>query len=115
MNQVLICGAAGFTNLGDDCILWGILSQLREAASGPTARVAGGPALAPLVEPFGAAAIPYEDRFELARAIEEADLVVLGGGGLMYDIEYDASLVRLLTEPPDRQWLYEMAKITRAT
>ena len=114
MNQVLICGAAGFTNLGDDCILWGILSQLRETASEPTARVAGGPALAPLVQPFGAAAIPYEDRFELARAIEEADLVILGGGGLMYDIEYDASLVRLLTEPPDRQWLYEMAKITSA-
>lgn len=114
MNQVLICGAAGFTNLGDDCILWGLLSQLREAVPGPLFRVAGGPALAPLVQPFGGTAIPYEDRFELARAIEEADLVVLGGGGLMYDIEYDASLVRLLTEPPDRQWLYEMAKIAGA-
>ena len=114
MNHLLICGAAGYTNLGDDAILWGMLTQLRDALPERPVRVAGGPELEKLAGAFGATAISYEDRAELARAIEEADLVVLGGGGLLYDVGYDASLARLVGDPPDRQWLYEMARVAAA-
>jgi len=114
MNHILICGAAGYTNLGDDAILWGMLTELRAALGGRAVKVAGGPALAPLVSAFDAVALSYDDRQELARAIEDADLVILGGGGLLYDVDYSPSIVRFLTEPPDRQWLYELAKITAA-
>gem|GEM_PF-225367 len=114
MKHVLICGAAGFTNLGDDAILWGMLTQLGEAAPGRPVVVAGGPELAGVTSPFGARALSYEARAELARAIEDAALVVLGGGGMLYDFGYDADLRRFLTDPPDRQWLYELAKIAAA-
>jgi len=114
MNHLLICGAAGFTNRGDDAILWGMLGQLREVAGARPISVVGGPELGPLTAPFGATALTYDDRPELARAIEDADLVVLGGGGMLYDVDYDATLARFLTDPPDRQWLYELAKLTAA-
>jgi len=114
VSHLLICGAAGYTNAGDDAILWGMLVQLQQAVGRRLFRVAGGPRLAKLVEPLGATPVSYEDRSELARAIEDADLVVLGGGGLLYDSGYDASLARLLGDPPDHQWLYEMARVSAA-
>ena len=114
MSHILICGAAGYTNLGDDAVLWGMLTQLRRTLAKPTIRVAGGEELGPLVNPFGASAVPYDDAAELARAIEGSDLVILGGGGLLYDVGYDADLTRLLRPGGDRQWLYEMARVAAA-
>jgi polysaccharide pyruvyl transferase WcaK-like protein len=114
MSHMLICGAAGFTNLGDDAILWGMLTQLRAALPGRAFRVAGGPELEPITAAFGALPLSYDDREDLSRAIEDADLVILGGGGMLYDIGYHASLARFLTDPPDRQWLYELAKLAAA-
>jgi len=114
MSHVLICGAAGYTNLGDDAVLWGMMGQLRALLGARPVRVAGGPHLALLAEPWGAAPLGYEDTSELARAIEDADLVILGGGGMLYDIGYEASLARFLGDAPDRQWLYELARIAAA-
>jgi len=114
VSHILICGAAGYSNVGDDAILWGMLIQLREAMPGRAIRVAGGPELGTLVAGFGASAVSYEDPRDLARTIEEAQLVILGGGGLLYDVGYDASLARLLGDVADRQWLYEMARVTAA-
>jgi polysaccharide pyruvyl transferase CsaB len=114
VNHILICGAAGYTNLGDDAILWGMLTQLRPAVGGRAIRVAGGPGLAPLLTPFGAAPVSYVDRPELARAVEEAGLVILGGGGMLYDVDYEASLARFFGDPADRPWLYELAQIAAA-
>ena len=89
MSHLLICGAAGYTNAGDDAILWGMLAQLQTALPGRSIRVAGGPELSQLLGASIATPVSYDDRSELARAIEEADLVILGGGGLLYDIGYD--------------------------
>ena len=83
MSHLLICGAAGYTNAGDDAILWGMLAQLRTALPGRSIRVAGGPELSGLLRPFSATPLSYDDRAELARAIDKADLVLLGGGGLL--------------------------------
>jgi polysaccharide pyruvyl transferase WcaK-like protein len=114
MSHLLVCGASGFTNLGDDAILWGMLTQLRGAFGDRPVRVVGGPHLSSVTSHFGALALTYDDREELSRAIEDADLVVLGGGGMLYDIGYGATLARFLTDPPDRQWLYELARIAAA-
>ena len=114
MSHLLICGAAGYTNLGDDAILWGMVTQLRAVVGGREIRVVGGPELESLTTPLGAAAISYEDPEEVARGIEGADLVVLGGGGMLYDVGYDASLARFLGDLPDRPWLYELARIAAA-
>jgi len=114
VSHLLICGAAGYTNAGDDAILWGMLAQLRAALPGRPIRVAGGPELGMLLGASAATPLSYDDRAELARAIDEADLVIIGGGGLLYDIGYEADLSRLLGDPPDRQWLYEMARVAAA-
>lgn len=114
MSHLLICGAAGYTNIGDDAILWGMLTQLRGALGSRPIKVAGGPQLESLTRPFDAIPLSYQDHAELARAIEEADLVILGGGGLLYDVGYEAGLHRFLADVPDRQWLYEMARISAA-
>ena len=114
MSHLLICGAAGYTNAGDDAILWGMLAQLQTALPGRSIRVAGGPELSELLGASTATPVSYDDRAELARAIDEADLVILGGGGLLYDIGYEADLSRFLGDPSDRQWLYETARIAAA-
>jgi polysaccharide pyruvyl transferase CsaB len=114
VSHVLICGAAGYTNVGDDAILLGTLAQLGESLPGRRFRVAGGPELQSLLRDSEAIPVSYDDRSELARAIEEADLVILGGGGLLYDVGYDADLARLLGSPPERYWLYEAARIAAA-
>jgi polysaccharide pyruvyl transferase CsaB len=114
VSHLLICGAAGYTNIGDDAILWGMLTQLRGALGSRPIKVAGGPQLEPLIRPFDAIPLSYQDQSELARAIEEAELVILGGGGLLYDVGYEAGLHRFLADLPDRQWLYEMARISAA-
>jgi polysaccharide pyruvyl transferase WcaK-like protein len=114
VSHLLICGAAGYTNIGDDAILWGMLTQLRGALGSRPIKVGGGPLLEPLTRPFDAIPLSYQDQSELARVVEEADLVILGGGGLLYDIGYEAGLHRFLGEPPDRHWLYEMARISAA-
>ena len=61
MSHLLICGAAGYTNAGDDAILWGMLVQLQQAVGRRLFRVAGGPRLGELVEPLGATPVSYED------------------------------------------------------
>ncbi len=114
MSHVLICGAAGYTNVGDDAILWGMLAQLKAVLPSRRVRVAGGPEVESLLGHFGATAVSYDDRAELGRSIEEAALVIVGGGGLLYDIGYEADLSRLLGDRPDRQWLYEAARIVAA-
>jgi polysaccharide pyruvyl transferase WcaK-like protein len=83
--RVLIVGAAGFTNLGDDAILAAMLAELRDALPDAALRVtlgdpdrwSGAADVAPL---------PFDDRAieaELARA----DLLIIGGGGFIYDYD----------------------------
>jgi polysaccharide pyruvyl transferase WcaK-like protein len=85
--KVVIIGAAGFTNLGDDAILAAMLAELRQALPGATFVVAGGPdeRLAEAVE-----TIAVRDTRAVDAAIAQADLVIVGGGGFIYD--YDGIL-----------------------
>ena len=82
--RIVIVGAAGFTNLGDDAILAVMLAELREAIPGATFVVAGGPD-----EVQGADGwIHVRDIRAVDAAVAGADLVIVGGGGFIYD--YDA-------------------------
>jgi hypothetical protein len=99
MTHLLICGAAGFTNRGDDAILWGMLTQLRARFGERPIEVVGGPELAALCKPFGAQARRYDDRSELARSRTE---LAIRGAALRP--RYDVNLAR--HRSPDRQWLW---------
>ena len=85
--RVVIVGAAGFTNLGDDAILRAMLAELRGVLPGPAFIVAGGPH--PVAEP-GIEWIHVRDIRAVDAAIARADFVIVGGGGFIYD--YDAIL-----------------------
>ena len=81
--RITIVGAAGFTNLGDDAILAAMLGELREVAAGATFQVTSGD---PGREPESAdvTPIPFDDA-AIDAAIAQSDLLIVGGGGFIYD------------------------------
>jgi polysaccharide pyruvyl transferase WcaK-like protein len=91
--RLVLVGAAGFTNLGDDAILAAMLAELRVAcpdarftvATGDPRGLAGDPALSG----DDVALIPFADD-AIAAALAAADLLIVGGGGFIYD--YDARI-----------------------
>jgi polysaccharide pyruvyl transferase WcaK-like protein len=84
--RVVIVGASGFTNLGDDAILAAMLPELRAAL--PTARfaVASGDPAQPLLASADIEPLPFADA-AIAAALDGADLLIVGGGGFIYDYE----------------------------
>ena len=91
--QIVIVGASGFTNLGDDAILAAMIAELRTAISGVRLVIAtGDPAMLVADSPWGGddvTPLPFEDA-AIAQALLEADLLIVGGGGFIYD--YDAQI-----------------------
>lgn len=81
--RVLVVGASGFTNLGDDAILAAMLDELRQALPGATFAIAGG---AP--DRLGGQDRVHGlsfDEVAIDGAMEGADLLIVGGGGFIYD------------------------------
>ena len=88
--RIVIVGAAGFTNLGDDAILAAMLAELRPAITGARFAVAlGDPTLLAGETGGDATALPFDDA-AIAAALASADLLIVGGGGFIYD--YDARI-----------------------
>src|SRR5690606_2274032 len=84
--RIGISGSYGGMNLGDEAILDGILSQLRQTIRADVTVFSQNPddTLARhKVE--HAIAVRSLTRKEVSRAIEGLDLFVLGGGGILYD------------------------------
>lgn len=111
MPHVLICGAAGYGNLGDDAIVEGMLAQLRGAVEAELT-VVGGEGLVGAAARLGFTPLRHEDAPAWLAAVERTDLVLIGGGGLLYDSTYLPRLAELL--PPRSNWLYQSAKIAAA-
>ena len=82
--KVLIVGYYGFENAGDEAILRAIVIDLRErhARIGVTV-VSGDPARTRASH--GVAAISWHDCLAIFDAVAEADLTIIGGGGLFHD------------------------------
>jgi len=91
--RLVLVGAAGFTNLGDDAILAAMLAELRAACPGARCTVATGDpgtfAGDPILGGDDVALIPFADE-AIAAALAGADLLIVGGGGFIYD--YDARI-----------------------
>lgn len=84
-----VLGSYGGRNLGDEAILTGILADLREQE--PNARIvvfSRDPAHTQLAHPH-VEAVPWEgvSRADSALMLEQLDLLILGGGGILYDRE----------------------------
>lgn len=91
--QIVIVGASGFTNRGDDAILAAMVAELRVAIPGVRLVIAtGDPAMLTPDSPWGGddiTPLPFDDA-AIAQALTEADLLIVGGGGFIYD--YDARI-----------------------
>ncbi len=83
--RILVCGWVGSTNLGDEVVLAGVRAAVG-AAFGPEASIA-----AVSTDPaatrasHGIAAIDHRRLDQVTHAARSADLVILGGGGLIQD------------------------------
>ncbi|MCK6683590.1 MAG: polysaccharide pyruvyl transferase family protein [Thermoanaerobaculia bacterium] len=84
MRRVLIAGYFGFGNAGDEAILAGMLTSLRQEVPDLAATVVS-------KDPdetrylHGVEAVHWQDVTALLAATETADLVIVGGGGLFQD------------------------------
>ncbi|RKN50969.1 polysaccharide pyruvyl transferase family protein [Micromonospora endolithica] len=84
-----ILGSYGGRNLGDEAILTGLLADLREQE--PNARIivfSRNPAHTRIAHPQ-VEAVPWEgvSRTDSALVLAQLDLLILGGGGILYDRE----------------------------
>lgn len=105
MTRVLVAGWVGSTNLGDELVLAGVLRSLRQVF-GPELAVA-----AVSIDPaatrrtHGVATIDHRRPDVLLSAARSADLVVIGGGGLIQDETSPFNLPYHLS----RAWLATLA------
>ncbi len=81
--RVLIAGYYGFGNTGDEAILAAMLADLRALEPGLEATVVAEDTRA--TSAHGVATVHWRDVPGIAAAVQEADLVILGGGGLFQD------------------------------
>ncbi|MFI5832695.1 polysaccharide pyruvyl transferase family protein [Micromonospora sp. NPDC051300] len=84
-----VLGSYGGRNLGDEAILTGLLADLRQHE--PNARIivfSRNPAHTALAHPE-VEAVPWEgvSRVDSSQVLNQLDLLVLGGGGILYDRE----------------------------
>ncbi|UCH36605.1 MAG: polysaccharide pyruvyl transferase family protein [Armatimonadota bacterium] len=107
--RILLATAAGYTNLGDDAIAHAVLTRLGQDLPTVRASVVAGPRFATDRGTQPAARLGWTRLDRLARAVEEADAVVVGGGGLLYDSTFRVSAVDFFR--PDASWLIRTAKL----
>ena len=82
--QVLVAGFYGFGNTGDEAILAAILADLREKYPGVECTVvSANPEETKRVHDVRA--VNWARLHEILAAVKDADLVILGGGGLFHD------------------------------
>jgi len=92
--SVFIAGHYGFHNLGDEAVLRSMVAHLRELQ--PDLRITVSSGLPDdTAQGAGVNRISWTDVQALEKAVAEADLVIVGGGGLFHDdwgLEQDAVL-----------------------
>src|SRR6188768_243191 len=82
--RVLIAGYYGFDNAGDEAILASMLADLRALDAGLAATVLAEDTAATAAA-HGVTAIHWRDIEAITAAMDAADLVIVGGGGLFQD------------------------------
>ncbi|HEX9795774.1 MAG TPA: polysaccharide pyruvyl transferase family protein [Anaerolineales bacterium] len=83
MTIILIAGYYGFGNLGDEAILSVLLSDLSELSGAQPTVLSGNPNLTSRLHQTPA--VDWRDAPAVTRALEQADWLILGGGGLIHD------------------------------
>jgi len=82
--RILISGYYGYANPGDEAILTVLLSELRTHLAGVEISVISG-APERTAGTHGVNAVLWSDPSAIAEAVQHADLVISGGGGIFHD------------------------------
>src|SRR5215471_10104550 len=99
--KVLVVGYYGDGNTGDEAILTSMLRDLRGSRDNLEFTVpAYGPGAAQLSDRHGVRSFHFQDMTRMLHAVESADLVIVGGGGLLHDL-WPPEPERMLTS---EQW-----------
>jgi len=94
--RIFITGYYGFRNLGDEAVLEAILGDFRGRVADPIFIVTSGDPGRTRAD-HGVEAVHWRDVPAIVAAVSDADLVVIGGGGLFHDhwgIDPDSLLAR---------------------
>ena len=83
-SRILLAGYYGFGNAGDEAILASILAHLRELRPDAAVTVVSGDPRE-TARAYGVEAVFWRDPLALEDAARQADLIVIGGGGLFHD------------------------------
>ncbi len=84
VQRILVCGYYGFANTGDEAILAALITDLRKVHPAAEVTVMSGHPAGTHAD-HGVAAIHWQDIAAMVESAREADLMVLGGGGLFQD------------------------------
>ncbi len=84
VQRILVCGYYGFANTGDEAILSALLADLRTAYTNAGVTVMSGRPAATTAD-HGVEAVHWQDVAGMIHSAREADVMVLGGGGLFQD------------------------------
>jgi polysaccharide pyruvyl transferase CsaB len=104
MARILIAGYYGFDNLGDDTVLFGILSDVRRVhPEAELAVLSNNPARTR--EMFGIAAYNRWNSFVIFRELVRCDMLILGGGSLLQDVTGSRSILYYLGIVRLAKWL----------
>jgi len=90
--RIVLSGYYGFGNLGDEALLAVIIAQLRARFAGCTIDVLSATP-DETARTYGVEATPRMDLGAVRRAIEKADIVLSGGGGLLQNVTSLKSLL----------------------
>jgi polysaccharide pyruvyl transferase CsaB len=82
--RILVSGYYGFGNAGDEAILSSLLADIRAARPGAEITVVSGNPPDTELE-YAVDAVHWQDVSGIARAAQDADFMILGGGGLFQD------------------------------
>lgn len=115
MPRILIGGYYGFGNTGDEAILSAMLNDLRSLQPELEFIVlSGNPG--ETAAHYNVEAIPWSDIPALLEAVQQCDLIILGGGGLFHDywgVQADTLLTRNLTGIPFFSGFPLLAELTK--
>jgi polysaccharide pyruvyl transferase CsaB len=91
--RIVVSGSYGGMNLGDEAILEGILSALASTVSADVTVLSRNPADTLSRHQLARAVSPRNmTKTEMREELEGADLLILGGGGILYDRDAEAYL-----------------------
>ena len=107
--RILLATAAGYSNVGDDAIAAAILARLADELPDVRLTVVGGPHLGNIPEVGRAARLGWRPFDRMTDAVRDADAIVIGGGGLLYDSTFRADVADV--SRPSVQWLIRVAQL----